>query len=76
MYFWEILGDFLTKIWSFRGFFFSMSWQPCYTKYSITKGGRDIKYSCRRYPISDIDIALSDIGKKFEGFQSDIGSIR
>jgi hypothetical protein len=42
-------------------------------------GGRDIKYFCRRYPISDIYIALSDIGKKIcriEGLQSDIGSIR
>jgi hypothetical protein len=34
-------------------------------QYSICIGGRDIKYFCCRYPISDIDIALSDIGKKF-----------
>jgi hypothetical protein len=42
-------------------------------------GGGDIKYFCRRYPISYINIVLSDIGKKIcrtEGLQSDIGSIR
>jgi hypothetical protein len=34
------------------------------TSFNDDIGGRDIKYFCRRYPISDIDIALSDIGKK------------
>jgi hypothetical protein len=33
-------------------------------------GGRDIKYFCRRNPISDIDIALSDIAKKNFGLKA------
>jgi hypothetical protein len=33
-------------------------------------GGRDIKYFCRQYPISHIDIALSDIGKIFVGLKA------
>jgi hypothetical protein len=51
MYFWGILGDFLaknfrgflTKIWSFRGFFFISSWQPCYTQKITKKMGLKIK---------------------------------
>jgi hypothetical protein len=33
----------------------------------IIKGGRDMKYICRWYPISNIDIAYSEIGQRFVG---------
>jgi hypothetical protein len=73
-------GDEVAKLWGYGGLAKGM-WrlscrdvaapQPWECVASSTGiGGRDIKYFCRRYPISDIDIAYSDIGQKFVGLKA------